>query len=357
MFARRPDCARVIFMSAALHQLVDEIVRAALVEDRSFGDLLPRLMGEAQAASAAAKTAALPRLAEGIAEAPVNLGGWLAVVSGAWIEDGADPDPVGLAVVRRLTDAAAAALAFGNAWTEATGGKPPDMEEEQPSQQVFDTVRPVLGDGTVTAMMSWFALPQFAMASSTVLQASPATRAGLDDRDFRAFVAGKAAEHLPHMDHVQALLRVLDGERILVLDRATRRGWTVAIGGIGDNFQLHMLLAGALIGRPGCMPGTPPPPEIVASFLDADVPPGPPIASSPWNLVDAHGEWIYNEGVPADVPAVNGTRVVVLDPPSYERTFPAGRRFPRMPATLRVDGMHLPDDLAAWWSHIAPATR
>ena len=155
----------------------------------------------------------------------------------------------------------------------------------------------------------------------------------------------------------QALLRVLDGERILVLDRATRRGWTVAIGGIGDNFQLHMLLAGALIGRPGCMPGTPPPPEIVASFLDADVPPGPPIASSPWNLVDAHGEWIYNEGVPADVPAVNGTRVVVLDPPSYERTFPAGRQFPRMPATLRVDGMHLPDDLAAWWSHIAPATR
>ncbi|GAA2135644.1 hypothetical protein [Actinomadura napierensis] len=344
-------------MSTAFQQLVDEIVRAALVEDRSFGDLLPRLMQESQSAPAAAKTAALPRLAQGIAEAPVNLGGWLAVVSGAWIESGADPDPAGPAVVHRLTEATAAALAFGNAWEEATGGKPPDMQEEQPSQQVFDTVSPVLGDGTVTAMMSWFALPQFAMAGSTVLQMSPATRTGLDERDFRAFAAEKAAQYLPHMGHVQALLRVLDGERILVLDRATRHGWTVTIGGVGDNFQLHMLLAGALLGRPGGMPGTPPAPEIVACFLDADVPPGRPIVSSPWNLVDARGEWIYNEGVPADVPAVNGTRVVVLDPPSYERTFPAGRRFPLMPATLRVDGMHLPEDLAGWWPHIAAANN
>ncbi|QKG24791.1 hypothetical protein [Actinomadura verrucosospora] len=344
-------------MSAALQQVADEIVRAALVEDRSFGDLLPRLMREAQAAPVAAKSAVLPRLAEGIAEAPVNLGGWLAVVSGSWIEEGADPDPVGRALVHRLTETTAAALAFGKAWEEATGGKPPDMEEEQPSQQVFDTVRPVLGDGTVTAMMSWFALPQFAMAGSTVLQMSPATRAGLDDRDFRAFAAGEAARYLPHLEHVQALIRVLDGERILVLDRATRHGWTVTVGGIGDNFQLHVLLGGALIGRPGGMPGTPPAGDIVACFLDAPTPPGPPIASSPWNLVDAHGEWIYNEGVPADIPAVNGTRVVVLDPPSYQRTFPAGRRFPLMPATLHVDGMHLPEDLTGWWPHIAAATR
>src|SRR4051794_28567037 len=102
-------------MSTALHQVVDEIVRAALVEDRSFGDLLPRLMREAQTASTAAKAAALPRMAEGVAEAPVNLGGWLAVVSGAWIEDGADPDPVGHAVVHRLTETTAAALAFADA--------------------------------------------------------------------------------------------------------------------------------------------------------------------------------------------------------------------------------------------------
>ncbi|MEU9873625.1 hypothetical protein AB0C87_37885 [Actinomadura sp. NPDC048021] len=342
----------------SLQPLVDQIVRAAVVEDRSFGDLLPQLMQVFQTASPAEMTAAMPRLAEGIAEAPPNLGGWLAIVSGAWVENGADPDPVGAPLVHRISEVTAAALAFANAWDQAAGGKPPpDMQEEQPSQQVFDTVAPHLGDGAVTAMMSWFALPQFAMAGCTVLQMGPAVRAGIADRDFCAFAAGQAAQYLGQMEHYQALLRVLDGERLLVLDRASRKGWTVTIGGLGDNFQLHVLLAGALIGRPGGLTGDRPAPEIIACFLNADTPPGRPIISSPWNLVDAHGEPIWNEGVPADIPVVNGTRVVVIDPPSYERTFPAGRRFPLMPGTLRMEGMHLPEDLDAWWPHIAAPTR
>ncbi|MFA1543803.1 hypothetical protein [Actinomadura monticuli] len=341
-----------------LQHVVEDAVRAAIAEDRSFGDLLPQLMDASRSVSPAEMSAALPRLAEGIAEAPPNLGGWLAVLSGAWIENGADPAPAGPALVHRITEVTAAALAFGDAWERAADGKPPpDMQEEQPSQEVFGTVAPVLGDGAVTAMMAWFALPQYTMAGCTLLQKAPDVRAAIDDRDFRVRAAEQAARHLAQMDHYQTLLRVLDGERLLVLDRAGRTGWTVTIGGIGDNFQLHVLLGGALIGRPGGLPGDRPAPEIVACFLDADVPPGPPIVSSPWNLVDAHGEWIWNEGVPADIPAVNGTRVVVIDPPSYDRTFPAGRRFPLMPATLRVEGMHLPDDLAGWWPHIKAATR
>ncbi|MFA1549215.1 hypothetical protein [Actinomadura chokoriensis] len=341
-----------------LQHAVEDLVRAAIVEDRTFGDLLPQLMEASRSASPAEMSAALPRLAEGIAQAPPNLGGWLAVVSGAWIENGADPAPAGRALVYRITEVTAAALAFGKAWEEAADGKPPpDMQEDQPSQEVFGTVAPGLGDGAVTAMMAWFALPQYTMAGCTMLQMAPDVRASVDERDFRVHVAGQAAQYLGQLDHYQTLLRVLDGERLLVLDRASRRGWTVTIGGIGDNFQLHVLLGGALIGRPGGLDGDRPSPEIIASFLNADVQDEPPLASSPWNLVDAHGEWIWNEGVPADIPAVNGTRVVVIDPPAYQRTFPAGRRFPLMPATLRVDGMHLPEDLGAWWPHIAPATR
>ncbi|MEO3829989.1 hypothetical protein [Actinomadura sp. B10D3] len=342
----------------SFQHLVDRTVQAAMVEDQSFSNLLPQLMQATENASPAEMNAALPRLAEGVTESPPNLGGWLAIVTGTWIEYGAGPAPVGAAVIERVTEVTAAALAFAKAWEDAAAGKPPpDMQEEQPSQEVFDTVAPVLGDGAVTAMMSWFALPHFAMAGCTVLQMAPSVRAGLADRDFRVFAAGKAAQHLGRMDHYQALLRVLDGERVLVLDRASRQGWTVTIGGIGDNFQLHVLLAGALIGRPGGLTGDRPAPEIIACFLNADVPPGRPIISSPWDLADAHGEPIWNEGVPADIPLVNGSRVVVIDPPSYERTFPAGRRFPLMPAALRVNGMHQPEDLAAWWPHIKPATR
>ncbi|RFS86121.1 hypothetical protein D0T12_05700 [Actinomadura spongiicola] len=340
----------------ALLHLVDQIVWAAVTEDRSFGDLLPQLMEASKTAPPAEMNDAMPRMAEGIAEAPANLAGWLAIISGAWIETGADPVIAGLAVVQRITDVISGALTFANAWEEAAGGKPPpDMHEEKPSQHIFDTITPRLGERAVGAMLAWFALPQFTMAGCTVLQMAPSIRAGLADRDFRALAAGEAAEYLPQMDHFHALLRVLDDERLLVLDRESRKGWTVTIGGIGDNFQLHILLAGALIGRPDGLPGDRPAPEIVACFLDADVPPGPPVISSPWNLVDAHGEWIWNEGVPADIPVVNGTRVIVIDPPSYERSFPAGRRFPLMPATLQVNADHLPENLAGWWQHIAPA--
>ncbi|TDC96040.1 hypothetical protein [Actinomadura sp. 7K507] len=337
-------------------QRVDDAVRAALAEDRSFGDLLQPLMEATRSASPAELTAALPRLAEGIAEAPPNLGGWLAVICGAWIENGADPAPVGPALVRRITEVTAAALAFANAWEEATGQPPPDMEG-RPSQQIVDTLVPALEGDAVVVMLAWFALPQYALAGCTLLQTAPDVRASTDDRDLHIRAAGRAAEYHGQMDHYQALLRVLDGERLLVLDRASRRGWTVTIGGIGDNFQLHMLLGGALIGRPGGPSGDRPAPEVLATFLNADAPPEPPTVSSPWNLVDAHGEWIWNEGVPADIPVVNGTRVVVIDPPSYNRSFPAGRRFPMMPATLRVDAEHQPEDLGTWWTHVKPATR
>ncbi|MBO2451355.1 hypothetical protein J4573_29990 [Actinomadura barringtoniae] len=343
-------------MSQALQHVCDEIVRAAVAEDQVFGELLPRLMQESQNEPPAELNAALPRLAEGIAEAPPNLGGWLAVVAGSWVENGADAGRAGTAVVERLVEVTAAALAFGDAWEKAGAGDPPDMEQDQPSQQALDVVLPELGEGGVTAMMSWFSLHQFAMAACTMLSRSPMVRASVEEREFRVFAAGQAAKYLGQMAYVRDLLQVLDGERLLVLDRASRQGWTVTISGIGDNFQLHTLLAGALQGRPGGMPGEPPAPEIVASFLDTDLP-SKQIVTSPWNLVDAKGEWIYNEGVPADIPALNGTRVVVLDPPSYSRSFPAGRRFPLMPATLTIEGMHLAEDLTEWWPHIAPANN
>lgn len=342
-------------MTPAFHQVCDELVRAAIAEDQAFGALLPQLMRASETAAPAALSAAMPRLAEGVAQAPPNLGGWLAVVAGSWIENGADPNPFGAALVERLTEVTAAALAFGEAWERSGAGDPPGMEGDQPSQRALDVVAPALKDGAVAAMMSWFALPQFAMSACTVLATAPMVRASLTDRDLRVFAADRAVAYLPRMEYVRDLLRVLDGERLLVLDRAGRRGWTVTISGIGDNFQLHTLLAGALIGRPGGMRGDPPAPEIVACFLNADAPAERPVVSSPWNLTDAHGEPVYNEGVPADVPAVNGTRVLVLDPPSYLRTFPAGRRFPLMPASLTLEGAHFPEDLTGWWPHIKPA--
>src|ERR671924_208129 len=107
-------------MTAEFHRICDDLVRAAMAEDQAFSDLLPRMMGASQQVPVTELTAAMPRLAEGIAQAPPNLGG--------------------TPLVERLTEVTAASLAFGKAWEEATGNPPPDMENDQPSQEVLDTV-------------------------------------------------------------------------------------------------------------------------------------------------------------------------------------------------------------------------
>lgn len=333
------------------HRACDDLVQAAINDNPAFSDLLPQVMGMSQQVGPADLSTALPRIAEGLAKAQPSLGGWLSVLSGSWVENGASPEAIGLPLVERATEVFTEAVVFARAWNDATGSTPPDMQDDAPSQEIVDVLIPKLGEGSVSAMLAWFSIPQFALAMTTVLQKSAMVRGAVQDRERRADLAGELAEYHPHMSYVQGLLRVLESERLLVLDRASKRGWTVLIAGIGDNFQLHVLLGGALLGRPGCMPGEPLPAEWVAWFTDQD-PEGRPIINSPWNLVDGHGAWIYNEGVPADIPAINGTRVVVLDPPSYGRSFPAGRRFPMMDATLTIEGVHHPEDLAAWWPHI-----
>ncbi|MEV0401994.1 hypothetical protein [Actinoallomurus sp. NPDC050550] len=336
-------------------QICANLANAALAGDQqAFGPLLPAVQEQAAGLPADRLTAGVRAMAGAIAEASPHLGGWVAVLTGALVENGADAGPAGPAVVDRLVEVAAAALAFAGAWEKATGGAPPDPMEHQPSQEVWETVHPELGDGAGITMESWWALPQFAMAASTMLARDQAVRASVTERDFKISVVEQAAPHLGQLEYVRDLLKVLDGERLLVLDRATGRGWTVVIGGVGDNFQLHTLLAHALV-RPGGMPGEAPDPRWVASSIDQDVEPGTPPVAGVWNLVDAHGSWIWNEGVPADIPEVGGTRIVVLDPPTYPRTWSPGRRFPLMPGSLTVEGAHAPEELRDWWQHVKPA--
>src|SRR5207244_8017644 len=53
------------------------------------------------------------------------------------------------------------------------------------------------------------------------------------------------------------MLQVLDDEELVVLSPEPKMGFRVRIGGIGDNFQLHTLLAGAIVGpaEEGLYPG------------------------------------------------------------------------------------------------------
>jgi hypothetical protein len=55
-----------------------------------------------------------------------------------------------------------------------------------------------------------------------------------------------------------------------------------------------------------------------------------------FDLVGVDGELIWNEGRPADIPVVDGVRLVVLDPPTTGGTGPRAASSPASPATSRT---------------------
>jgi len=48
------------------------------------------------------------------------------------------------------------------------------------------------------------------------------------------------------------------------------------------------------------------------------------------------GTWIWGEGLPRDVPAIDGVRTVLVGPPAYARTWSISRTFSALPARIDV---------------------
>src|SRR5262249_45321629 len=137
-----------------------------------------------------------------------------------------------------------------------------------------------------------------------------------------------------HRSFLATILQVLDEESLLVLHVEQKKGFDVRISGIADNFQLHTLLAGAIIGPPpkGWVQGEAPSPRAVAESRDGPIDPrGGDAVAGAFNLCnwtalqpdgslpkgqgkDAAAHWIWNEGCPADIVPFEGRRIVLLGP-------------------------------------------
>ena len=115
---------------------------------------------------------------------------------------------------------------------------------------------------------------------------------------------------------------------------------------------------------PGHLPGEPPSPEAVAACLGQS--PGAPReyeVQETFNLVAADGTWPWREGIPMDIPVVDGARLLVLDPPPREQTWSSARAFAGMAAELQLerrlsdDGVNLDGERVARGAPVAGDTR
>jgi hypothetical protein len=169
--------------------------------------------------------------------------------------------------------------------------------------------------------------------------------------------AGRAlADSVPRAHWLDGLGAVLDDEPLVVLDNATERGYRLTISGVGDNYQLHTLLADRLIGDPGqgLVPGERPTPEWVAAATTGS----PEVHAGTerrFRLYDGAGAYIYPEGKPADIAQIDGTRVIVLYPPRGGYRWRYGRTYLHMIPAMRLDAIMTSGEAAAWRGRIDPA--
>jgi hypothetical protein len=336
------------------------IVAAAAVRD---SDLFRRLLVDARDAVPAAEpqqiTGSLVILAPLLAEIPMGIGADLARLIGAMA--GRTPDPA--VILPILVERAATTMELAARFValhSAELGDPPDPDDPALIQPTIARMTAATERMNLTAheaadlAAAWFTGGDWLQPVLYLAQREDVRRA-MPQRERLTAAVGARAEQIGNAKWLLGLLLVLDDEPLIVLHRATRRGYRMTIGGIGDNFQLHTLLAARLIGNRwrGKVPGRKPSAAMIAAATDGEIEPALPITGQ-FNLVDGYGQWIWNEGRPADIPLFHGVRVVVLDPPPYERSWNTGRAYPLMRPTAIVTAPLSRYDAEHWLTLVAP---
>lgn len=290
--------------------------------------------------AADAPSGQLSIVVQGLAElfpiVPPDGGAALATRCAALIERGADPTPI----VAPLTACAMRALRgcaqIARAWPELP-------EADMSAPVIHDELvhsRELSHAEAYEAAAGWTTIDTWRRALSTVLQyrvvreqlrAIPLVHRSLDE------AVSACYDYLPDLIDVACLLAVLDDEPLLVVHRASQSGYRLIMAGIADVFQLHTLLAHLLIGpaERGLIDdaGPGPDPAQVAAATDGrrDAP-----MRSYFTLRDVHGEEIWNQSIPVDIPRRRRHRLIVLDTQERPTYWPHGRSFSHMRPTLEL---------------------
>nr|WP_281381972.1 hypothetical protein [Nocardiopsis mwathae] len=282
----------------------------------------------------------------------------LSLIAGAMVESGTDPGTTGVEVVRLLRLMGKGAAVFLSAWERTGGGTPPDPDTV--TAEAEERVAADLAEAAPTATVCWWTIRRHGLAAKTMLGESAVRAAIRADAALHAelvAVSNQLSAALWEFDEVRALLRMAETTSAVVLDRASGRAFRVLFDGIGDNVQLHTLLADALVGPEGRgLDGRRPDPRWTASYRTDAPDPEARVVRGWWNLTAADGSWIWNESVPADIPAIDGERIVVLDPQTFPRTWNAGRRHPHVSGWLEVEEELTSDEAFGWWRRVASTT-
>ena len=345
--------------------IIDELLPVMRRGDfPSFQRLLKQLHQEGRRLPPDQLTAAIGQLAPVLAVRPGGVFARLALVAGAFTEWGGSPLALAETAPACALEVLRLRARFSELWPEVGGGRAEPSAEDEPSMgelmDMFGTAAGRLGLAEPEAAVigaSWFDVGYWVNLMITVL-ARREFRAAAGLKNEIAEAAAEVADLVPRAHWLPGLARVLDDEPLIVIDTEGQHGFRLIMSGVGDNYQLHTLLADRLIGDEarGLVPGEPPSRSWVAAATTAPPqrPPGDVIQRR-FRLFDGTGAYIYPEGVPADIAPTAGVRVIVLHPPRGAFGWTCGRTYEHMIPVLTLDQVLGADELRAWHARIAPA--
>jgi len=350
---------------------------------------LSSILSASHSASSQEIRGLLQRLADDVIDVSnrPDLASRVALACGALVESGHDPTIAIGAILDRLENVLLpAALNFIAACRDAAldqrqspkrshepdddhaleGVEDPRREETDPVEVHGERLSEMMPDSS----LAFQSIPYFSMAAIAMLSRSVALRKATRERVKLHELLDAMGGQYGYADYLWRMVQVLDDEELVVLHPEQGKGYFVRLHGLGDNFQLHTLVAAALVGRfPGkwirgrrptrleirnASRGTEHPPEGVSHGV---------FNLWSWRGVDENGQllnaqehadfWVWNEGVPAQIPTLDGTRFLILGAPPFQRSWTASPVFPAMSGSVEVDRVLTRDETQAWLVYLA----
>ncbi|MFC7245596.1 hypothetical protein ACFQO7_24245 [Catellatospora aurea] len=347
-----------------LVQYTDALSTAAETLDlKAYDEALNGIINVGASAPREQVDAALERIRPLVETVPLSLGAMLARVAANLCLHGSDVTVLLPVFVERACQAMDNTFVFNMSWDQLIGRpvpRPAREHEAVPDMQRFVEVacrRGVAKEQAIELAEAWAFVGAWVQPVLFLAQYRP-VRAALPQRERLTELVGIARRFVEQAHFLHGLLHVLDDEPVIVLHRETGRGFRLRLTGVGDHRQLHTLLAGLLIGpeSPGRLPGRrPSDSELLAASFGETIELDEPVTGT-IILNDAAGEWVWN-GIPADIAAVDGVRVVVIDPPTVERSWKTARVYPYLEPGIEFEGELPAPEAAAWLSRCALPAR
>jgi hypothetical protein len=299
----------------------------------------------------------LATLGRGILSPSDQAAAFIAMMCGALIEQGAPANLVADPLLERFQGSLTLATKFFDICAAA------QPSNQEPDGEKFDAVVAVNAKSHPSEFAGWDMLGKLFPPVIALLSSDQACRARAQSMRGQL---DRLADYNNAARWVQKMLTVLHDEPYVAIEPTTRRGIVGKMSGISENFQLNVLLMDVFPNSGARRVSA----EAAAIARGNGPQQGTEILAGAWNLYNARAmrpdgtlsdakdnsssdHWIWNEGKPTDIVAVDGYRAILLGPPSYSRTWKSQRDFANLSAEMSVERELAPQEVDQWLSRFA----